>query len=152
MKIDKWKMTNGKSKTVLPQVKTPEENRTLTAAIDRSLESGSVAVLVTLIEESSGVGNKLLINESGSLTGSLGDEEMDRVARDHATKFLESREEARLYRLRELSPTIVENGAMRLLFERIEPEPVLVICGAGHVGASLARLAGVIGYTTRLID
>jgi xanthine dehydrogenase accessory factor len=40
----------------------------------------------------------------------------------------------------------------RVMFERIEPEPRLVICGAGHVGAALARLAHLIGYKATLID
>jgi xanthine dehydrogenase accessory factor len=39
-----------------------------------------------------------------------------------------------------------------VLFERIENEPRIVVCGAGHVGASLARLAQTIGYRVTLID
>jgi xanthine dehydrogenase accessory factor len=39
-----------------------------------------------------------------------------------------------------------------LLFERLQPAPRLVVCGAGHVGASLARLAAFTGYHTTLID
>src|SRR5260370_35073224 len=39
-----------------------------------------------------------------------------------------------------------------LLFERIEPETKVVICGAGHVGAALAQIAGIAGYKTILID
>ena len=38
------------------------------------------------------------------------------------------------------------------MFERLQPEPRLVICGAGHVGAALARLASLTGYTATLID
>src|SRR5438067_10675567 len=38
----------------------------------------------------------------------------------------------------------------RILFERIEAEPRLVISGAGHVGASLARLAVLDRKSTRL--
>jgi xanthine dehydrogenase accessory factor len=40
----------------------------------------------------------------------------------------------------------------RILFERIETEPRLVIAGAGHVGASLARLAAIAGFHVTLID
>ena len=39
-----------------------------------------------------------------------------------------------------------------ILFERLEAEPRLVIAGAGHVGASLARLAAAVGYQVTLID
>src|SRR5262249_61090549 len=41
---------------------------------------------------------------------------------------------------------------MLFLFERLEPAPCLVICGAGHVGAALARLGSLLGYRTTLID
>ena len=43
------------------------------------------------------------------------------------------------------------SGAL-VLFERIAAEPRLVIAGAGHVGASLARLAALVGYRVTLID
>ena len=39
-----------------------------------------------------------------------------------------------------------------MLFERVEPEPHLVVCGAGHVGAALARLAHAAGYRVTLVD
>lgn len=40
----------------------------------------------------------------------------------------------------------------RVLFERLEPEPHVVVCGAGHVGAALARLAHAVGYRVTLVD
>src|SRR3712207_2986315 len=40
----------------------------------------------------------------------------------------------------------------RVMFERVEPEPHVVVCGAGHVGAALARLAHGTGYRVTLID
>jgi xanthine dehydrogenase accessory factor len=39
-----------------------------------------------------------------------------------------------------------------VLFERVEPEPHVVVCGAGHVGASLARLARALSYRVTVID
>jgi xanthine dehydrogenase accessory factor len=38
------------------------------------------------------------------------------------------------------------------LFERLQPSPRLVVCGAGHVGASLAKLGAFLGYQTTIID
>src|SRR3712207_7498381 len=40
----------------------------------------------------------------------------------------------------------------RVMFERVEPEPHVVVCGAGHVGAALARLAHGTGYRVTLLD
>jgi xanthine dehydrogenase accessory factor len=53
------------------------------------------------------------------------------------------------------SPAGSENDLLpdaKMLFERIEAEPRLVIAGAGHVGASLARLAAIAGFRVTLID
>jgi xanthine dehydrogenase accessory factor len=54
--------------------------------------------------------------------------------------------------VKEFAPNLSSASETLLLFERIHPEPHLVICGAGHVGASLAKLAGFIGYHSTLID
>jgi xanthine dehydrogenase accessory factor len=51
-----------------------------------------------------------------------------------------------------LIQTIPAARETNLLFERLQPAPRLVICGAGHVGASLARLAAFAGYHTTLVD
>ncbi len=96
-------------------------------AIRKVLDEGSVAALATLIdatndESSLVVGAKLLVDESPNRVGGLGDSDLDDAV------------------------------ANRVLFERIEAEPRLVIAGAGHVGASLARLAALVGYRVTLVD
>ena len=98
------------------------------------------------------VGSKILVDEAGARTGSLGDAALDEVVASYVETFLNSRAEARTFRLEEITGEPEANLDVRVLFERIEPEPRLVICGAGHVGASLARLARFIGYRTTLID
>lgn len=124
----------------------------LIAAIARVLRDNSIAALVTIVEARSGVGAKLLIEESGARSGSLDDAALDDAVSHYSPHFLSSRAEARTYRVEEFAPSLDEWHGARLLFERIEPEPRLVICGAGHVGASLARLARLIGYHTVLVD
>lgn len=121
-------------------------------AIIRVLHESSIAALATLVEAPGGVGSKLLIEETGARTGSLGDSEIDEAVARHAPKFLASRAEAKTFRVEEFAEVSVEWRASRVLFERIEPEPHLVICGAGHVGAALAGLALAVGYRTTLID
>jgi xanthine dehydrogenase accessory factor len=124
----------------------------ITKAINRVLEESSVAVLATLVEARGGVGAKLLVEESGPHTGGLGDLELDEAVARHVPAFLGSRAEAGTFRVEEFAPALEQWRGARILFERIEPEPRLVICGAGHVGASLAHLARLIGYRTTLID
>lgn len=126
------------------------------AAAARILQQSSIAVLTTLVAAtataSQNIGAKLLVEESGARTGSLGDAALDEAIAQHSNAFLNSRAEAHTFKVEEFAPALSEWREARVLFERIEPEPRLIICGAGHVGASLARLARLIGYHTTLID
>lgn len=126
--------------------------QTIAQAITQVLERNSIAALATLIEAREGVGAKLLVEETGGRHGSLGSLALDEAVASFATTFLHSRAEARTFKLQEITDELEPSGETRILFERIEPEPRLIICGAGHVGASLARLARFIGYRTTVID
>jgi xanthine dehydrogenase accessory factor len=125
-------------------------------AVAEVIKRNSLAVLATLVAAPTAVGAKLLIEETGQRTGTLGEPLLDEAVASFVATFLHSRAEAGTFKLEEL---IVEQPSppppsldARIMFERIEPEPRLVICGAGHVGASLAQLARLIGYRTSLID
>ena len=121
-------------------------------AITRVLRESSVAALATLVEARRSTGAKLLIEETGARTGSLTDAALDAAIALHATFFLASRAEANTFKVEEFAHLNSEWDEARVLFERIEPEPRVIICGAGHVGASLARLARTAGYRATLID
>ena len=124
----------------------------LTRALARVIEAGGVAVLATVVEAEQGVGAKVLFEDEGARTGTTGDEALDDAIEGHARAFLASRAEARTLRVEELAPAPEAWRGARVLFERVEPEPRLVVCGAGHVGAALARLAHAIGYRVTLVD
>jgi xanthine dehydrogenase accessory factor len=130
----------------------------ITETVLRILQEGSVAVVATLIEAANAttdVGAKLLIADlgaSGQTAGSLGDEVLDRVVGEQAAKFLDSRADTHVFQVEEFAPALTDWSDAKILFERIQPEPRLVICGAGHVGASLAKLASLMGYRATLID
>lgn len=128
-------------------------SRLIIEAVERVLHENSLAALVTIIRaERAGAGAKLLITEAGARTGSLDRASLDEAAARYAPKFLASRFETRTILASEISPEVSQDENALLMFERIEPEPQLVICGAGHVGAHLARLARMIGFDTTLID
>ena len=112
--------------------------------VEQVLERGEIAVLITRVAGQGNAGTKLLVQENGLVTGSLGDAELDAAALAQAASFLASHEETRLFNLSALETS--------LLFERLQPAPRLVVCGAGHVGASLAKLAAFAGYQTTLLD
>lgn len=124
----------------------------LTQHLKQVLDRGAVAALATIIAGADGVGAKLLVGQSGETYGSLGTEALDRAVKDYAARFLESRDVTHSFKVDEFAPELIAWRDARIMFERIEPEPRIVICGAGHVGASLARLASLVGYRVTLID
>jgi len=138
--------------------KTKREAQLVTQAISRMLDEGSAGVLVTLMslpEPLSGdlrIGSRLLAGEAGERVGTLGTAELDEETARQADRFLSSRDDARSIKVEEFAPALVQFHGVQLLFERIEAEPRLVIAGAGHVGAALARLAALVGYRVTLID
>jgi xanthine dehydrogenase accessory factor len=140
---------------------TPVNNahsNSISTAISQILQEGSIAVLTTLVEAPAHlgkVGSKLLVEwsgVSGTPIGGLGSADLDQAVAQHAASFLETREETRVFQVKEFAAQLVEHGDTQILFERIQQEPRLVICGAGHVGASLAKLSGLMGYRASLID
>jgi xanthine dehydrogenase accessory factor len=134
------------------------QSHSIPSAVSRILQEGSTAALATLIESANTktiVGAKLLVEVTAvsvSVVGSLGDHALDQAVVEHASSFLGSRAETRVFRVNEFALQFTEWSEAQILFERIQSEPRLVICGAGHVGASLAKLASLMGYCATVID
>jgi len=131
------------------------QSQLITQAIRRVLEEGSVAALATLIDApgaSAVLGAKFLLTHDALLAGGCDDVEVQNAIVRHAATFLGSNEQTRTFKFGEFAPKLDNWQDARVLFERIELEPRVVICGAGHVGASLARLAALVGYRVTLID
>jgi len=136
----------------------PSQSQLVGSAIRELLENGSRAVLATLLDSTNvesnqlRAGAKLLVKESGERVGTLGHFELDRAVAKHSLAFLQTRAETKAFRVAEFAPELEPLSNELILFERIEAEPRVVIAGAGHVGASLARLAALVGYRVTLID
>lgn len=130
-----------------------ESEKQIAHQILRVLDEGSIAVLVTLLESKERViGAKLMVSDDGAAIGDLGDPALNNAAIDAARDFTRARDDAKVIKASELAPEFASAGDSLLLFERIESEPRLIVAGAGHVGASLARLAALVGYDVTLID
>jgi len=127
-------------------------SQSITKMIEQLLERGETAILVTRVGGPESVGSKLLILEHGDSIGTLGNAELDSIVVDQAARIRASRDETRMFSVNEFAPQFPAARETLLLFERLQPPPRLVVCGAGHVGASLAKLAAFAGYHTTLID
>jgi xanthine dehydrogenase accessory factor len=129
-----------------------------TRDITRLLDEGAAGVLVTLVDLPRGeprllrVGSRMLVSESGNCLGTLGASDLDDEVELYAGVFLAARDDAKSIYAAEFAPRLSQFSDVQLLFERLEAEPRLIIAGAGHVGASLARLGSLIGYRVTLID
>ena len=129
-----------------------DQTSSITKMIEQILERGEIALVVTKV---SGPGSDW--RKAAGARGRRDNRKSRRSGiglarcRDQASRFLASREETRMFSVSELL-RISLRARNDLLFERLQPAPRLVICGAGHVGASLARLAAFTGYHTTLID
>jgi xanthine dehydrogenase accessory factor len=135
----------------MPEKSEQPSSLTVTKKIAQLLDRGDVAVVVT-VTRGPNPGAKLLVDETGDVLGSLGNSELDSLAVPQAAQFFNAREETRLVPVKDFAPDFPSAGEIFLLFERMEPSPRLVVCGAGHVGAALARLGAFLGYNTSLID
>ncbi|HJZ82491.1 MAG TPA: XdhC/CoxI family protein [Pyrinomonadaceae bacterium] len=121
--------------------------------IRQLLAGGKMATLVTVLDSSAlDAGAKLLIHAGGQTFGDLGDPRLNDAAVKGAAGFLSGRDVTKALKVSEITAELESLADTWLLFERIETEPRLVIAGAGHVGASLARLAALVGYDVSLID
>ncbi len=136
----------------MTETRDQTSSQSITKVIGEVLERGDVALVVTRVSGPGPVGSKLLVQPDRDPFGTLGDTELDSLAVAHAGRFLAAREETRMFQVSEFAPEFPFARETALLFELLQPAPRLVICGAGHVGASLARLAAFAGYHATLID
>ena len=127
----------------------------LTNRISEILDRGKTAALLTIVESKTSnapVGAKMTVSDDGETFGSFGDETLDKYVGREADAFLKSRAATKILLTSTPDSEKESSPATKILFERIEPEPRLVIAGAGHVGASLARFAAIAGFRVTLID
>lgn len=122
------------------------------AAIRQLLERGGIAALATIVAGPPQVGAKLLVESTGETSGDLDDAGLNAVVTEFAQQFLTTRDEAHTFSVADLAPELTSLAATRILFERIQSEPRIVIFGAGHVGAALATFASFAGYRVTLVD
>jgi xanthine dehydrogenase accessory factor len=116
-------------------------------ALRMALEEERPISMVTVLDSDvPGVeqGNRILVKPDGVVERSLGDESLDRVAREAALELLDAEHsEVR---------TLPARGQTRAFVEVLEPPLRLLICGAGHDAAPLVEAAANLGWSPIVVD
>jgi len=124
----------------------PAEGAIATAgAIRRAvLERRPLAVVVVTESPEGGPrpATRMLVRDDGTVEGSLGDAELDELARQEAVRALAE----------ERSGVVELGRGVRAFVEALVPPIRLLVCGAGHDAIPLARLAAGLGWSVTVID
>lgn len=116
-------------------------------------EEGILALVVRSVGSAPGrLGAKALILPDGSIEGTVGGGVVEaRVIADALNVLEDGRGPRTLhYKLSELGMSC--GGEMSVYLEPLQPPRRMVIFGAGHVGAALARVLKLLGCRVRVID
>lgn len=139
----------------------------ISAAIKDALAAGRALAIVTLMTQRDAALSstaRLLVTQDGRLSGgTLGDAELDELAVRYALNLIaDERQEITVASLPELIAQSAQEfnqealkasvGEPRLLFEISRPPLELIICGGGHVGQAIAKLAALLGFNLTVID
>lgn len=117
-------------------------------ALRMALEEERPISMVTVLDSDvPGVeqGNRILVKPDGVVERSLGDESLDRVAREAALELLDAEDS-------EVRTLAGARGQTRAFVEVLEPPLRLLICGAGHDAAPLLEAAANLGWSPIVVD
>lgn len=96
------------------------------------------------------VGSKILIEPDGRTQGTLGNAELDRGVAQDARQALADR------RSRVIAYTVSDGRQAKekveVFHEVLEPQPQLLMVGAGHIAVPLARFAKMVGFEVVVVD
>ncbi len=123
---------------------SPAEVYQAAIALKADRRRGMLAMVVAAPSPAD-IGRTLLVPEDGPLVGALEDGALTEEVTTTARRLLEESGEAP----RRLS---LAAGTATVYMEPILPRPVLLIMGAGHIGAALTHYASRIGFEVVVVD
>jgi xanthine dehydrogenase accessory factor len=127
---------------------TDDVTRELLAAIDDK----RMLVLATVVRASREAGGpelarKLLVDEDQRVTGSLGDTDLDqRVVADALRAMDERKSHVASY------DGASAADAVEVFLEVVEPQPTLLVIGAGHIAVPIARMGKMLSFEVVVLD
>jgi xanthine dehydrogenase accessory factor len=128
--------------------------------VTRRLRAGRRLALATVIARQGStprrVGARMIVDATGAVAFTIGGGAFEALviedAREALRRGLGFEKEYRFTESGEHATGMVCGGSVRVLIEIVEPPARLVIFGAGHVGAALARLAPGLGFHVTVVD
>ena len=121
-------------------------------------DAGKSFAVVTIVQSDGSTprsSGKMIVYPDGSSKGTVGGGAVELLAIRDAQKCIQSSENAfKSYDLTSPSSDtgMTCGGHVSVLIEVFIPRPLLVMCGAGHVGGCMLKLAEFLGFDTILID
>jgi xanthine dehydrogenase accessory factor len=91
------------------------------------------------------VGGKLLVERSGAVAGSLGRADLDTQVVEQARRVMTERKS-------QVLPYEVDGLRVEAFHEVLEPQPQMLILGAGHIAVPLAQFARMVGFEVVVLD
>ena len=122
-----------------------EEFLPIGTEIVEAYEGGSPLSLATVVNDPQGGGNlgaKLILRVDGSVTGSLGDPDLDSRIVEIAQRVAEVGN----------TESLITDDGIEVFVEGFTTPPTLVMVGGGHVGKAAADLAHMLGYRVFVVD
>ncbi len=132
----------------------------LLGAVQAALGKGEPSILATVIRAEGGsdlaVGSNLVVRRGGETQGGLGTPELDRAVVAAASGAFADGYPTRLAydpttgATRRLMAT--RRAPIEVFLQVVDPRPRLLVVGAGHIGAALARLGKFLGWWVGVVD
>jgi xanthine dehydrogenase accessory factor len=125
----------------------------ISEALQRVIEGRRFADVATVITADASspvsVGVKLVVEREGETWGTLGDARLDGAVIADARQVLASRRsQVKSYRV----PGPAGEIEVEVFHEVLEPQPELLIVGAGHIAVPLARFGKLLGFDVSVVD
>jgi xanthine dehydrogenase accessory factor len=111
-------------------------------AVRRAVSAGRRAIAVAQLP---GTAARLVIEEDGAVTGTLGDGRLDAAARAQAPAVFARGSSS-------IAPVAGSGTSAELFYELYAPPPRLLVFGATHVAMPLVAYATVLGWRATVID
>jgi xanthine dehydrogenase accessory factor len=128
--------------------------------VARRLRAGRRLALATVVARQGSApratGARMIVDATGAIAFSIGGGAFEALVIEDAKEALRRglgfEKDYRFTESGEHATGMVCGGSVRVLVEIVEPPARLVIFGAGHVGAALARLAPGLGFHVTVVD